>query len=142
MDVVRKMSPAAMVVAGGALLYVVFSFLDWQQVCVSAGDQSACGGASLWHGVGVVAALLGIAVLAWEAARAYGVRVPAGSVEPGVVSVGLAVLLLVFTVITFLTHDEFRHWPSWIGLLLSIAIAAAAFGRAREEGVQVPRTAG
>jgi hypothetical protein len=141
MDVVRRMSPGAMVIAGGALLYVIFSFLDWQQVCAGAGNVEVCGGVSEWRGVGVVAALLAIAVLVWEAARAYGIRIQLGSLQPAVGSVGLAVLLLVFTVITFVTHNEVRHWPSWIGLILSVAIVGAAFGRAREEGVQLPRTA-
>jgi hypothetical protein len=54
------------------------------------------------------------------------------------VSAALALLLLVFTVITFISHDEARHWPAWIGLLAAIVIAGAAFVRARDEGVEVP----
>ena len=58
-------------------------------------------------------------------------------------SVGLALLLLIFTVITFLTHGTARHWPAWLGpLVLSIVIAVAAFGRAKAEGVQIPDMSG
>jgi hypothetical protein len=32
MDVFRKLSREAQVVLGGGVLYLVFSFLDWQQV--------------------------------------------------------------------------------------------------------------
>ena len=40
--------------------------------------------------------------------------------------------------ITFATHGTARHWPAWIGLILSLVIAAAAVMRARGEGVQLP----
>ncbi|HEX7526577.1 MAG TPA: hypothetical protein VF327_09730 [Gaiellaceae bacterium] len=95
-------------------------------------------GINEWHGVGIIAALLGIALLAWEGARLLGARIEFGPVTPGLGSVGIALLLLLFTVITFLSHSDARHWPAWVGLLLSIAIAGAALRRARTEGVQVP----
>jgi hypothetical protein len=134
MEMLKKLPREVQVVLGCGLLYLVFSFLDWQQV--SFGPLTA--GVSEWHGIGVVAGLLVIALLLWEAARLFQVAIQLGSVTPGLVSVGLALLLLLFTVITFLTHNEARHWPSWLGLVLSIAIAAAALARARAEGVQMP----
>jgi hypothetical protein len=121
------------VVLGGSLLYLIDSFLDWQQVSF----LNAHAGISEWHGVGVVAALLAIALLLWEAGRLLGARTQVGPITAGLGSIGLALLLLLFTVITFLTHNEVRHWPSWVGLFLSIAITAAAFRRARAEGVDV-----
>lgn len=134
MEILKKLPREVQVVLGGGLLYLVFSFFDWQQV--SFGGFTA--GLSEWHGVGVVAGLLVIALLIWEAARLFQITIQLGSVTPGLVSVGLALLLLLFTVITFLTHNEARHWPSWLGLFLSIAIAAAALARGRMEGVQMP----
>jgi hypothetical protein len=134
MEMLKKLPREVQVVLGGSLLYLIFSFFDWQQV--SFGPVTA--GITEWHGIGIIAGLLAIALLLWEAARLFQVTVPLGTLTPGLVSVGLALLLLVFTVITFLTHNEARHWPSWIGLLLSIVIAAAAFARARTEGVQMP----
>jgi hypothetical protein len=136
MDLVKKLSREEQVVLGGAVLYLIFSFLDWQQV-------SGFGitiGRSEWTGVGVVAGLLVIALLLWEAARLFAVKVPLGTLSEGLVSVGLALLLLLFTVITFATHGTARHWPAWIGLLLSTVIAVAAVLRARAEGVQLPET--
>ena len=41
--------------------------------------------------------------------------------------------------ITFLDWSDFRHWPQWIGLLLSIVIAVVAFKRAKDEGVEMPK---
>jgi hypothetical protein len=124
------------VVLGGTVLYIIFSFFDWQQVSASAIGFKY--GIDEWHGIGVIAGLLAFALLLWEAARLFGVQVPLGSLTPGLVSAALALLLLVFTLITFISHNEARHWPAWIGLLLSIVIAAAAFVRAKAEGVEMP----
>jgi hypothetical protein len=134
MEAIQKLPREVQVVLGGAVLYLIFSFFNWQQVSV----LTITAGRSEWVGVGVIAGLLSIALLLWEAARAFDVKVQLGSLTPGLVSVALALLLLLFTVITFLSHNEARHWPAWVGLILSVVIAAAAFGRAREEGVEMP----
>ncbi len=134
MELLKKLPREVQVLLGSGVLYLIFSFFDWQQV--SFGPLTA--GVTEWHGVGVVAGLLVIALLLWEVARLFQIKIQLGSVTPGLVSVGLALLLLLFTVITFLTHNEARHWPSWLGLLLSIVIAVAALARARMEGVQMP----
>ena len=136
MDNFRRLSPPEQVVFVGAIVALIVSFLDWQQVCVSV--INACAGASEWNGVGTVAALLIVVLLVWEVARLLGKDPELGSVTPGQVSAVLALLLLVFTLITFLSHDEARHWPAWIGLLAAIVIAVAAFVRARNEGVEMP----
>jgi hypothetical protein len=133
MDMLRKLPREVQVVLGGSLLYLLFSFFDWQQVSFFG----AHAGITEWHGVGVIAGLLALALLAWEGARLLGLRIEFGPITPGLGSIALALLLLLFTVITFLTHNEARHWPAWAGLLLSIAITVAAFRRARGEGVDV-----
>jgi hypothetical protein len=91
-----------------------------------------------WHGIGIVAGLLVFAVLLWEAARYFGVKIELASLSAGLVSASLALLLLVFTVITFLSHSTARHWPAWIGLVLSIVIAIGALRRAKTEDVHLP----
>jgi hypothetical protein len=136
MDALMKLSRDVQIILGGALLYVIFSFFDWQQVS----GFGITYGRSEWTGIGVLAALLGIVLLAWELARAFNIQIPlGGSLTPGLVSAALALLLVVFTVITFLTHGTARHWPSWIGLILSIVIAGFAFKRAQGEGVEMPK---
>ncbi|HXR12478.1 MAG TPA: hypothetical protein VN770_09300 [Gaiellaceae bacterium] len=134
MDRLMKFPREMQAVLGGAILYLVFSFFDWQQV--SAGGFTF--GVNEWHGIGIVAGLLVIALLAWEVVRLMGMKVQLGPLTPGQLSALLALLLLVFTVITFLTHSTARHWPAWIGLILSVVIAAGAFVRAKSEGVQMP----
>ena len=137
MNAFKQLSRDLQVVLGGTVLYVIMSFLDWQQV--SVGPLSV--GVTEWHGIGIVAGLLALALLAWEAARLFAIKIEL-PLAPGQISVGLALLLLLFTVITFLSHSAFRHWPEYLGLLLSIVVAAAAVRRARAEGVEMPKNIG
>ena len=134
MDRITKLPRELQMVIGGSLLYLIISFLDWQQVSVAGFTV----GVDEWHGVGIVAGLLVVAVLLWEAARYFGVKIELASLSPGLVSASLALLLLVFTVITFLSHSTARNWPAWIGLVLSIVIAIGALRRARAEDVHLP----
>lgn len=134
MDKLVKLSREVQVVLGGSLLYLIFSFFDWQQV----GAFGITVGASEWHGVGVVSGLVVIVLLVWETTRLIGIKVELGSITPGLVSVALALVLLLFTIITFLSHSTARHWPAWIGLILSVVVAAAALKRAKREDVQLP----
>jgi uncharacterized integral membrane protein len=137
-DVLNKVSRETKVVLGCAVLFLIFSFFDWQQVSLSFSFGSETAGLSLWHGIGVVAGLLVVALLIWELVRLFEVNAPTGSVSHGHVSVGLALALALFTVIAFFDKSTARHWPAWIGLILALVIAVAAVVRAREEGVQLP----
>lgn len=135
MDVLKQLSRDVQIVLGGTVLYIILSFFDWQSF--SIGPYSY--GANEWHGFGVLVVLVAIVLLAWELARAFNINVPPiGSLTPGVISVGLALLLLVLTVITFLDWSQVRSWPEWVGLLLSLVIGGFAVKRAKDEGVEMP----
>jgi hypothetical protein len=136
MDSFKNLSREAQVVLGGGVLFLIISFLDWQQVSLLGNAY----GLTLWHGIGVVAGLLVIALLLWEAGRLFDVKVQLGTLSEGLVSVGLALLFALFTLIAFFDKDTARHWPAWIGLILAVVIAVAAVARARAEGVEIPRT--
>jgi phosphatidylserine synthase len=102
------------------ILFLIDSFLDWQQV--SAFNVSV--GATMWHGVGVVAGLLVVALLVWEIAQLAGVtRNLELPVSAAIISAALAVGTAAFAIIKFVVANEARHWPAWIGLILAIAIA-------------------
>jgi len=139
MDVLKKLSREAQIVLGGGLVLLIVSFLDWQQVSFNVIGISGSAGATEWHGVGILAALLVIALLAWEVIRLLAIKVELGALSEGLVSLGLALLVALFTVIYFLTHGTARHWPAWIGLIVAIVVAAAALARARAEGVEMPQ---
>lgn len=143
MDGLSKLSREAQVVLGGGVLLLILSFLDWQQI--SLGSFGLSGGptvgANEWHGIGILAGLLVIAMLAWEMLRLLAVDVSVGTLSPGLVSVGLALLMALFTLIAFLNKSLFRHWPAWAALIVALVVAAAAVMRARAEGVQIPQAA-
>jgi hypothetical protein len=135
MDALSKLSREAQVVLGGLVLFVIISFLDWQSY--SIGPISW--GVNLWHGFGVIVALVAIVFLLWEIGRLLDYNIELGEFTPGMVSAVLALVLLVFTVIVFLDWSDFRAWPEWVGLILAIAIGVASFFRARAEGVEMPK---
>lgn len=134
METLSKLPRDLQIVLGGTVLYLIISFFDWQQVSFSG----ITAGVTEWHGVGIIAGLLAIALLAWEAMRLLSIKVELGPLTPALLSVSLALLLTLFTVITFLSHSTARHWPAWIGLILSIVIGVEAGRRAMGEGVEMP----
>jgi hypothetical protein len=142
MDALSKLPRETQVILGGGVLLLILSFLDWQQVSFGGFGLVSGGptvGVNEWHGIGILAGLLVIAMLAWEVVRLLAVNVSLGTLSPGLVSVGLALLMALFTVIAFLNKNEFRHWPAWIALVVALVVAAFAVMRARTEGVQMPQ---
>jgi hypothetical protein len=135
MDQFKELPREAQVTLVCLVLFVIFSFFDWQQV--SVGPYSA--GRSLWHGIGIITIIIALAYLVWEGARALHYARNVGQVTPPQTSAGFAIALLVFTVITFLDWSDYRHWPEWVGLFLAIVIAVVAFKRAKDEGVEMPK---
>jgi hypothetical protein len=140
MDGLTKLSREVQIVLAGGVILFVLSFLDWQQVSLDVLGIGGSVGVDEWHGIGILAGLLVVALLAWEVGRLFGVKLADGGPSEGVVSVGLALLVALFTLITFLTHDFARHWPAWIGLVVALVVAIAAVRRARAEGVEMPAT--
>lgn len=119
---ISKLSLGAKLVLGATVAFLVFSFFNWQEV-EFAGIATA--GVSMWHGVGVVAGIIAIGLLAWEALKLLDVKIEVG-LTPTMVTAGLAILLLVFTFIKFLVDNEFRTFWAWLGLLLAIAVVVGA----------------
>ncbi len=128
-----ELSTATKLLLGAGLLLLIDLFLAWQKVCVGAGNFHACGSQSGWHGVGIIVGLLTIALLVWEGLKLANVDLRNTIPFPGgLVTAALAAGILVFTIIKFLADNEARHWPAWLGLLLSIAIAVGGWMRFTE----------
>jgi hypothetical protein len=140
MDQLMKLSREAQAILGCLVLFIIISFLDWQSVTLDFGSLgSRTVGDSLWHGFGIILALVAIVFLAWEIVRMLEVRIDFGGIAPGLISAGFALVMLILTVIIFLDWSDFRAWPQWVGLLLAIAIGVLGFLRAKAEGVELPK---
>ena len=129
LEALKKLPREVQVVLGGVVLYVIFSFFDWQSYYIFSDNE--------WHGLGILAVLVAIVLLAWEISRLMNVKISL-PLSSGQVSAGLALVLLVLTVIIFLDWSQYRAFGEWAGLILSLAIAGGAFVRAKSEGVTMP----
>ncbi|HSD02280.1 MAG TPA: hypothetical protein VLB81_07930 [Gaiellales bacterium] len=120
---ISKLSHGAKLIIGGTVAFLIVSIFNWQEVDISG---IASVGRSMWHGWGVLAGLLAIALLVWEVIRLANINV-AMPVTPAMTSAALAVLLAIFTVIKFLADNEFRTFWAWLGLILALAIVVGAW---------------
>lgn len=137
MDKLRSLSMGAQVTLLALVLYLVNSFLPWQKACAGAAGFNVCASKSEWSGIGVLAVLVGIVFLVWEAWPLLAARPSLGSLHPRLVSVGLGGALVLLTVVTALSHNEFRKIWAWVGVLLSLVAAAAAVSESKREGIDL-----
>src|SRR3954447_24887532 len=122
-----RLSTATKVITGAAILLLIDTFLDWQQVCVSVpGFGSHCGGQSAWHGfTGVILGLLVIVLIAWLVLRILGVALPDLPVEDRQLEMGVVGGIVVFAILKFITASDSRHW--WVQILGLILVAVIAW---------------
>jgi hypothetical protein len=112
-------APASLSVSIAAL---VVSFLPWQSASIGPFTATV----SEWQGIGVLAGLLLVALVIWNALRVGNVPLPV-PVAPALPGLAVAALLLLLTLIKFLAANEFRTFWAWLGLLLAILIVVAAY---------------
>ena len=130
---ISKLSHGAKLVVAGTVAFLIVSFFNWQEVEFG---NIATAGASMWNGWGVLAGLLAIALLVWEALRLANISV-ALPVGPAMTSAFLAILLALFTFIKFIADNEFRTFWAWLGLALAIAIVVGAVMNMQAAGESV-----
>jgi hypothetical protein len=133
MDKLSQLSTGAKIVLGGAIVFLIVSFFNWQEVDLGPIGSA---GVSMWDGIGWIAGLLAIALIVWLALRLANVNLEIG-LSPALVTAGLSALLLIFTIIKFLVDNEFRTFWSWLGLILAIVIAAGAWLNMQAAGESV-----
>lgn len=125
---------------GAGFLLLIDLFLGWQKVDFPAPlpDVTVSG----WEGIGVLVGLLVIALLVWEGLQLAGMtaswKLP---IAANIISAALAGAVAVFAIIEFLTHNEARSWPAWLGLLLAIVLAVGAWLKYSEAPVARATTA-
>jgi hypothetical protein len=130
----RGLSTGRQVLLVGGLLLFIDLFLHWQQACGPGVLSNICVSRTGWHGIGILVGLLTLAMIIWEAIGAFGVDLgdAVRNLPTALISAGLAAAVTLFTIIEFLTHNEIRHWPAWIGLILAIVIAIGGYLRFTE----------
>ncbi len=124
-----KLTLGSKIVAGAGILMLIDSFFHWQEV--NFGPISA--GVTMWHGWGVLIGLTLLAILAWEAVQLTETKIAVGPLSPTMVTMLLAALLVLFTLIKVLSNDYVATW-AWVGLVLSIAVGVGAWLNMQEAG--------
>jgi hypothetical protein len=129
-----------LILGAGALLFVD-SFFAWQKVEVKfAGVTAVSATANAWHGFwGVLLCLMTIALVAWVAARAFGVALPSG-VPDGLAILVLGALILLFAVLKTLI-DDYSAWASYVGIVLAAGVALGSWRAFQESGESLPKLA-
>ena len=96
----------------------------------------------MWHGIGFLAGLLAIAIIVWEGLRLANMKSRSGS-RPAMVTAALAMLLLVFAFIRFIStrsvsssNDVDRTFWAWLGLLLAILIVVCAWANMKQPAIR------
>jgi hypothetical protein len=119
----RSMSLAHRILLGGGAILFIVMFFTWQGVSLLGTTVGVSG----WHGLnGVLLGLVTAALVVWEVALLLGeqtaelrrkIQAPESLIAPA-----LAGGVLVLAILKFLTANELRRWPEWVGLVVAIAI--------------------
>ena len=145
---VSRMSTAEKLLAGGGILFLIFSFFPWQRFCVElgalediVGDVDNCGSASMWAGhgqiFGILAGLLAIAlVVASVLSMTGGMRtMNMGTMTPDRLLAFLGLGVVLFGLLKFLfVVTNFVGWAAFVGLVLLAAIGYGAWQKLQESG--------
>lgn len=127
---ISKMSTASKILLGAGVLYLIDVFLPWQRVCADAGPLGdICASASGLEGIGIINLLLAIALIVWEGMAIAGVDIKA---PRALISAGLALGILVFTILKIIVDSESLYLFAWIGLVLALVIAYGGWMRWQE----------
>lgn len=122
MDRMNDLTTGAKVVLGATVAFLIVSFFHWQEVDLGVVEA----GRNMWHGWGVLAGLLAILLLAWEALRLASVKIdlPVSASMAGAV---VAALVALATILKFLVDNEFRTFWAWLGLIFAIVMVVGAW---------------
>jgi hypothetical protein len=119
----RSLSLAHRILLGGAAVLFIVMFFTWQGATIFGHTFGVSG----WHGLnGVLLGLATLALLLWEVALLLGTQTKELrsmiKLQEGLVTAALAGAVLVLAILKFLTANESRRWPEWVGLIVALAI--------------------
>jgi len=128
---ISKLTHGVKVVLGASIAFLIVSIFHWQEISIGAFSV----GVSMWHGWGVLAGLLAIAIIVWEGLRLANMKIEIG-LTPAMVTAALSILLLFFTILKVLL-DNYRTVWAWLGLLLAIFVAVGAWANMKALGESI-----
>jgi hypothetical protein len=133
MEQFKSLPLGRQLILGAGVLLLIDTFLPWQKVSLGSLSYSW----TAWHGFwGVLLGLMTIALVAWVAARVFGVELPA-SVPDGLVTLALGGGILLFAVIKNIS-DNYSAWGSYLGIILAAGVAAGAWLTFQASGEALP----
>ena len=137
MDKFNELTTGAKLVLGATIAFLIVSFFNWYEADLGglADVAGVDAGVSMWNGVGVIAGLIAIVLLVWQAIRLANINLEIG-MTPAMITAALAALLLLFTLIRVIDGYEFadRTIWLWLGLLLAVVIAVGAWMNMQASG--------
>lgn len=135
-----RVSTGSKILLVAGLLLFIDLFFPWQGVDFGdfLGTDLGSANVSGFSGLGVLVALLVIAMLVWEGLLAAGVNINLGTTSPALISAGLGFAVALFTIIAFLTKLDAIKWGAFVGLILALVIAYGAYMRWQESKVAPP----
>jgi hypothetical protein len=137
MERFNALSRGKQLMLAASVLLLIDSFLAWQKYTGEGADQLEAIGAdisrNMWHGWGVLAAILTLVLVVWLLVRLFAVDLDL-PVSDAMTAAVLAILILIFVVIKFLADNEYRAYGAWIGLILAIVLVVGAWMAVQEAG--------
>jgi hypothetical protein len=116
------------------VLFLIDMFLPWNRVCVIG----FCEGVNGWSGgTGIIAGLLALALVVWEGMNAAG-ALETVTAPKAMISAALAGGVALFALMRALFNLEFASFGLWIGIILALAMAYAAYVRYQESQLATP----
>lgn len=127
MDQLLRLSTGAKIVLGGTIAFLIVSFFNWQEVSADLGPIGEFeAGVSMWHGIGVIAGLIAIALLVWQVLQLANVNVQVG-LSGTMITIALAALLVVFAVLKIIVDSEQLTFWAILGVIFAAAVAVGAW---------------
>lgn len=116
------------------VLFLIDMFLPWNRVCF----LGICEGVNGWSTLfGVLAGLLALALVVWEGANAMGALATV-TAPKATVGAALGGGTALFALLRAVLNLEFASIGLWIGIILALAMAYAAWVRYQESTVAAP----
>jgi hypothetical protein len=135
-----RASTASKIILVAAILLFIDLFFPWQGVDLGEFGEAfgVSGNVSGFNGLGILVAILCIAVIAWEIMLMAGVNINMGTTSPILVSAILAGVTAAFTIIAFLTKLSAIRWGAFVGLILALVLGYGAYMRYTESRTAAP----